>query len=240
MSIKNKQVAFLRNKFYPPDKYIDHDTIFYNWINESLTKDQKVLDIAAGDGNIWKYDFKERCKEVIGIDVDKKILSNPNLTTAVLGNFFENSFKDSSFDIVFANYFVEHINDPVVFLKEIQRILKTGGSVYFRTLNLYYYAGIVSKFTPFAFHRYYNKKLDRVEHDIWPTFYRLNTTRKIKKLSKKLGLHYEIKMFEGYPGYLRINPILFLMGVLYERTVNKINVLNDFKGILMCKLTFYK
>ncbi|MCD6095136.1 MAG: class I SAM-dependent methyltransferase [Thermoprotei archaeon] len=36
-------------------------------------------------------------------------------------------FRDSCFDKVIASHVIEHLDDPIMFLKEVRRILKIGG-----------------------------------------------------------------------------------------------------------------
>lgn len=229
-------VEYLKELFYPSVHYVSDDAIFYNWIKSSLNPDSIILDLGAGGGLEWKYDFKDLCKKVVGIDIDPVVADNPNLDEAIISDFFKNDFKSNLFDVVFANFVVEHIKRPYDFLVEIKRILKRNGVFYFRTLSKYHYANVAARLTPYWFHVYYARLLGRKEEDVFPTFYKMNSKRDMDRISKVINLKYEIKMFEGYAGYLQINPIFFLLGVAYERIVNHISIFSRFKGILMCKI----
>lgn len=233
-------VKYLKELFYPSDSYLHHDAIFSNWIRSSLDMDSITLDLGAGSGLGWRYNFKNLCKRVIGIDINPDVANNPNLDEAIISDFFKNNFEDNSFDIVIANNVVEHIKEPYDFLVEVKRILKRNGVFYFRTLNKYHYAGLISWLTPYGFHIYYNRLLGKKEDDILPTYYKMSSVKDIDRLSKTINFKYEIKMFEGYPGYLMINPIFFLLGVACERVINYFSIFKKFKGILMCKIVFLK
>lgn len=67
----------------------------------------------------------------------------------------------------------------------------------------------------------------------------MNSKTRIEKLSKILNFTYEIKTFERQPDYLFLDPITFLMGVGYERLVNRYKFLNKFRIVLMVKIVFH-
>ncbi|GHU92289.1 hypothetical protein FACS189479_00730 [Spirochaetia bacterium] len=48
----------------------------------------------------------------------------------------ENHFPDSSFDLVLASHLIEHLNNPVEFVKEVYRILSPGGYFIVTTPNI--------------------------------------------------------------------------------------------------------
>ena len=188
--------AYLRDKFYSPKDYVHHDTIFSNLIKASLKSDSVTLDIGAGSGDQWAYSFKGQCQKVVGIDLDQRILQNPNLDEAIVGDIFKNQFPDASFDVVIANYFVEHISNPLDFLREMRRILRKDGVLFFRILNINHYAGMISRFSPFWFHQFYNQRLGRAKEEIFPAFYKLCSQFQVKKISRQAFFSYDIIMFE--------------------------------------------
>jgi hypothetical protein len=56
------------------------------------------------------------------------------------------------------------------------------------------------------------------EDDVFPTFYRANTRSAIRKAMKASGLaEKQLTSITHYPAYLSFSPILFRLGVLYER-----------------------
>jgi SAM-dependent methyltransferase len=227
-----------KNRFYPSGRYLHHDEIFADWVRSALTPASVVLDVGAGTGREWPYDLKHRCRRVVGLDVRPEVVDNPNLHEAVVGDFFANGFADATFDVVLANFVVEHIERPEAFLLEIKRVLKPGGAFFFRTLNKNHYAGLVSRLTPHAFHVFYGRLLGRHERETFPVRYRMNSARALAALGRRLHFRCERRMFEGFPGYLEINPALFLVGVAYERLVNRLPGLEDLKGIMMAKVEF--
>ena len=237
-SMKGPFVDQLFNHFY--DQFIDYNELFYDWIKDFITKDSIMLEIGAGRGKRHPYNFADIANKVIGVDMDPRVIDNPNLNEALCIDFFDNDFDDASFDIIFANSVVEHIKDPIRLLTEIKRLLKPDGFFFFKTPNLLHYAMIIAKFTPSWFHKLYCSLSGRESEDTFPTYYQMNSEKKIDKLSKLLKFNYKLRTFECQPDYLFLDPITFLMGVGYERMVNKYENLNKFRILLMVKLEFIR
>jgi len=59
----------------------------------------------------------------------------PNLTF-LEGDALSLEVKGSSFDVVYCRYVLEHVADPVVALREIFRVLKTGGRIFIQENNI--------------------------------------------------------------------------------------------------------
>ncbi len=83
--------------------------------------------------------------EVIGIDQDATLVAKAqtNATAANLtnvrietGNVYDLPFPDNSFDAVWAHALLEHLKDPIAALREMQRVLKPGGVIGVRELDL--------------------------------------------------------------------------------------------------------
>lgn len=229
-------VKTLSNYFYP--NYKDDNAIFYEWIGKLINSDSVILDLGAGAGKKWPYDFSKHCSKVVGIDKDPRVVDNPNLSEAVCLDFYKNNFKDNTFDIIFANNVVEHIAYPERFLAEVKRILKPSGYFFFKTPNRWHYVPLVGTNTPYWFHVFYCQLKGRSADDTFPTYYRVNSYRTIENLSRILNYDFELKMFEARPEYLSLEPISFLMGVGYERLVNRFEFLNKFRVVMMVKLRF--
>lgn len=224
--------------FYPSEKNKDDNDIFFHWIESSIKPNHIILDCGAGTGKLHFYDFKNKCQEIIGVDLDKKVLDNPLVHKSYQANILELPFSNNTFDIIFANNVVEHIKEPIIFLKEIKRVLKKNGLLFFKTPNKKHYVALISSITPIGFHKFYSKLRGTSETDIFPTFYKMNYQSAIKKLSKKLNFSYQLKYFEGRPNYLLLNPLFLIAGLIYERIVNHFSILKSWKSVIMAKIEF--
>lgn len=157
-------------------------------------KNMTVVDLGAGDGYISRAVAKF-AKKVIAVDISGKMLRElgKKAETAGLKNIdlLESDGQDlpipaSSTDVVCANMYLHHIQEPAIAVKEINRILKPGGKVFL---------------ADFAKHG--NTELKERMHDTWPGFTsgELETwfsessfiDIKIEKLTDKVAAGHEAK-----------------------------------------------
>lgn len=111
-----------------------------------LKSGMSLLDCGCGSGSIT-LGLAERVAptEVIGIDIGEseieaarerskeRGLSNARFEVA---NAYELPFPESSFDAVFSHNMAEHLNEPVSAFKEMLRVLKPGGLVGVRDIDI--------------------------------------------------------------------------------------------------------
>jgi SAM-dependent methyltransferase len=214
----------------------DADEAFFDWVRRELPGDADVLEVGAGSGERHAHGLRTVSRRVTGIDLDPKVLSNPELTRALLVDYRSMPFPDASFDAVIANNVVEHLDDPVSLIVASIRVLRRNGAIYIKTPNLDHYVGVASRLTPHAFHVSFNSARGRPPSDTHRTLYRLNTARAVRRCAERTGLDVEVRTFEGLPEYLVGNSALFLAGVLYERAVNSMPPLHRFRCVLMARL----
>jgi len=101
-----------------------------------------VLDIGCGLGDLSMFVSKELRLTTVGLDVDAEtaiLASNatrrcPNFGV-VLYNGKDFPFRDEAFDLAYTHEVIEHVDDDVLFLSEVQRILKKGGLFVVSTPN---------------------------------------------------------------------------------------------------------
>lgn len=230
-------VERLDKHFYPNVTTNWDDTLFRQEILSVLEPSFRVLDIGAGAGIVEHMNFKGHVVSMVGIDLDERVLENPWLDEAHHDDATKTPFKDNEFDLVFCDNVLEHIAEPEAFIAEVARILKPGGLFMGKTPNKNHYMPLIARLTPLWFHRFYNKLRGRETEDTFPTCYRLNSIRDVKKRSEPFGFALErATLFEGRPEYLRISPLTYLPGILYERLVNGIPFLKRFSILLIVTL----
>ena len=104
-----------------------------------LRPGMRLLDCGCGPGNIT-VDLAKLVApgEVVGVDLSEADLASGRdlaLTRGVANVRFEQAnlywlpFADGAFDVAFAHSVLEHLGDPLAALKEMRRVLRSGGMV---------------------------------------------------------------------------------------------------------------
>ena len=110
----------------------DMDSMFLNDVRPG-----RLLDVGCGAGILLNR-MRQRGWKVDGIDLDKKALNyakNRFDLDLHCGDLAAAKFPDNSFDAVTMHHVIEHVPNPVEFLKEARRILKPGGRLVMVTPN---------------------------------------------------------------------------------------------------------
>ena len=189
----------LRTRLYPETRAggfaaIDGAVQFYGRIAALTHPTDTVLEIGAGRGEYLLEDpvpyrkalrdHRGRAGKVIGVDLDPVVLDNPGLDEAhVIASGGPLPLPDASADLVVVEAVFEHVEDPVPFCAEIARVLKPGGWLCARTPNAWGYIALGARLVPNAAHVAVLRHLqpDRQARDVFPTHYRLNTRRQLRR-----------------------------------------------------------
>jgi SAM-dependent methyltransferase len=189
-------------RFYPEAKIggfsrVNGSLEFYARINALIKPTDRILDYGAGRGAQidteqvpWLRElktFKGRVAHVEGCDVDQAVLENPYLDSAkVFDPDKPLPYPDESFDLIYCSWVFEHIDDPERVAGELLRVTKKGGHICALTPNKKGYIALAARLAGNANHvRYLNKiQPDRLDFDVFPTRYKLNTPAAIRKYFK--------------------------------------------------------
>lgn len=109
---------------------------YFDSLIKNLNTSSKILDIGCGPGQFSKY-FSEKGFYIEGIDISNEMLEIakakvPNVSFKKM-DMRELTYKDSTFDAIFAAYSLIHIpsNEIDRVLIEIRRVLKPNGYALF-------------------------------------------------------------------------------------------------------------
>ena len=172
----------------------DHVVAFYSRVASLVDKNSIVLDFGAGPGgkieqdpNPWRRDLrtlKGRASQVIGVDVDPRVLSNKELDRAMqICDGARIELDDSSVDVIVCRWVFEHIRDPTWMTGEFERLVKVGGWICALTPNKLGYVALGNTMLSGIFKDKILSVLQprRKSENIYPAYYRLNTTRALRR-----------------------------------------------------------
>ena len=193
-----------RNRLYPEvaaGGFTRHDGFvdFFTRANALLETEGTVLDFGAGrgewaDADLSAYhrrlrDFRASGHRVVGVDVEPAVLKNPTLDEAhVIEPGARLPFDDASFDLVVADYVLEHITerDAPSVAAELHRVIRPGGWFAARTPNKWGVIGVGARIVPNSLHVRVLERLQpgRQAQDVFPTQYHMNTRADLRRLFK--------------------------------------------------------
>ena len=200
----NRSEALTR-RFYPESAIggfsrVDGSIEFWSRISALVRPDWRVLDFGAGRGAHISEDtsdyrrslktLKGRVAHVEGCDVDPAVTENPYLDDARIITPGEPlPYADASFDLVVANWVLEHVDDAEAVAAELARVTKPGGWIAAATANRWGYVAVAASIVP---NRSHSSVLNRIQpgrksEDVFPTRYRMNTRRAVKRLFGRFG-----------------------------------------------------
>lgn len=212
-----------------------HDALYRDLIRKHLLPGQRLLD--AGCGRYLKFSKElSDTAHVVGIDLESTLETDNQMAPfGVRGDLSHLPFPAEHFDMVISRSVVEHLEDPPQVFREFCRVLRPGGKVVIITPNKYDYVSLIAAMTPYRLHRWLVSRIFQVsEDDVFPTLYRANTLSAIHKALTSAGFkEKELGTINHYPAYLMFSPVLFRLGILYER-LTSLELFRSLRGSILC------
>jgi len=225
-------------KHYPD--YVGPDQRYRAAMDRVLRTDLPVLDAGCGRGMEYAKLLAPRAKGAIAFDYgrDRVAVERGERIIPVVGDLANLALADGCVGTIVTRSVLEHLEFPERVFSEFTRVLAPGGSIVAMAPNFYDYASIVSRLTPHSFHQWLVPKVvGNEEEDVFPTFYRANTRSKIRKLAQQNGLEVlRVETFCQYPVYLMFSPLLFRVGVAYEKWITRHESFAGLRGWLLTVL----
>ena len=109
---------------------------------------KKIAQLANGKGKILDIGFSllpnPYLKNAIGLDIALPKKKPENYEKMIKASIYKMPFKNNSIDTIVLSGVIEHLENPLLALKEVNRILKENGLILIETPNPYFFPLIIS------------------------------------------------------------------------------------------------
>jgi ubiquinone/menaquinone biosynthesis C-methylase UbiE len=190
-----------------------HTDVEARLLERALQPRTTVLD--AGCGRTTRLAaHRPSISRLVGVDLDAAAgAENTALDEFVVADCARLPFDDESFDLVYSNFVIEHLESPQAAFDEWQRVLRPHGSLVLLTSNRANPYLALAKLLPQRA-RVAAKRLGpgAAEQDVFPAVYRANTPARLSALLEAAGfvlveVHY-VATLHRYAGARRLLPRL--------------------------------
>lgn len=119
---------------FPPSGEVDHPNL-KEALYSNLSREATVIDVGCGTGPFEYHRFRARFIAFDMFPPDSRAGMVPGRDEFRLGRLEQLPMEDASCDAVVLGFILEHVTDPLVFLREAERVLRPGGWVYVAVPN---------------------------------------------------------------------------------------------------------
>ena len=169
---------------------VDHVAVEQRLLDDALRPGAVVLDAGCGRTTRLRF-YRDRIERLVGVDADEPAgRETPSVDEFVHANLDERlPFDDASFDLVYANFVVEHLDDPAGAFADWRRLLRPDGRVVIVTSNRASPAMALGARLPTRVRLGIKRRgAGAAEKDVYPTRYRANTPAALAEATEAGGL----------------------------------------------------
>lgn len=154
-----------------------HTAVEQELLHRALPASARVLEIGCGRTTRLAL-HRDRIAQLVGVDVDGGAGSeNPYLDAFIEADACDPlPFPDQHFDLVYANFVIEHLHRPAVAFREWRRVLRPEGELVVLTSNLSNPLLRLARLLPQPLRVAAKRRgAGALERDVFPAVYRANT-----------------------------------------------------------------
>jgi SAM-dependent methyltransferase len=166
-----------------------HTDVEARLLEQALRPGARVLE--AGCGRTTRLSaLRERISELVGVDLDEAAgRKNEALDRFLVADLCAPlPFANASFDVVYANFVVEHLPEPEEAFREWRRVLRRDGALVLLTSNRANPVLAAARLVPQRLRVALKRAGPGVEErDVFPAVYRANTPRRLQRQLGRAG-----------------------------------------------------
>lgn len=138
---------------------------------------------------------------VTGLDVDAEALAaHPYLHERIVGSVETCPLPLEAFDGVVCWNLLEHLQDPYRALRNLTRALKPRGTMILAFPNVLSFKGVVTKMTPYWFHRCVYRRVYRLPLEPYPTVLRWSLRpAAFRRWAEEAGFKVDLRLLDSTP-----------------------------------------
>ncbi len=173
----------------------------------------KILE--AGCGSATHFQFTPH-STLVGIDISQEELDrNKALSEKILGDIQTYDLSGRNFDAIICYFVFEHLEQPEQALTNFIRGLAGNGVIVIVAPNIFSLAGLITKFSPFWFHKLVKRALSD-KNPLFPTLYRLSMAPwRVRQFAtrERLTIHY-FRLYQDWWSWKLCQQSIFIKAVL--------------------------
>jgi SAM-dependent methyltransferase len=167
----------------------DHTQVERRLLDEALQPGTVALEAGCGRTTRLRH-YRDRIVRLVGVDTDEEAgRTNPHLDEFVRADLDDSlPFDDDTFDLVYANFVVEHLAQPERAFSEWRRVLRPSGSLVLLTSNRASPLMAVADRLPQRVRLWVKwRGAGAIERDVYPTRYLANTPHRLDAVARRAG-----------------------------------------------------
>ena len=190
-------------------------------VGHRLHRGARLLDLGCGHATLLERVVDEAV-DTHGIDPDVAALGrNRTVRHRVAATAEALPYAAGSFDVVVSAWVLEHVDEPSLVFGEVHRVLRPGGVVVSLTPNALNYNAWVIRAIPNRLHGGLVRRIyGRERRDVFPVRYRVNSPRRMERVTGPLGFRRLELVLNGDPTYVSLGPVSFRVAVGLERLLD--------------------
>lgn len=209
----------LKNRYY--DGIPTREERLEGALGELVRPTDVLLDAGCGSDIPLTRMYKDRVSMAIGVDRFPPAKQPGGRVRVINGDLERLPLRSGTVDTILSRSVIEHARDPAQMFTEFARVLRPGGKMVFTTPNKYYYSCVIASLIPDRLKDYYFHTVFGEDHyDYFPVFYRANTAQAFRNVAEAANLKVvKIEALRHYPYYFLFSPLLFRLGVYYDKLI---------------------